>query len=173
VVFYALFDAFGHYPQNLFVVMNRQPRLLMLASVFLAVRVPAAIYGGWAGGATGAVYGMTASAIFGAIFWFAASLPLVKVPAGAVIRSIWRSTVAGTVMVAALLGLRLLWPAELDYGPLAIQLLSFAALGSLLHIGILLALWHWSGSPPGAEERATAIAAKLWRRVLAFRHAAV
>lgn len=169
VVFYALFDAFGHYPQNLFVVMNRQPRLLALASVFLAVRVPAAIYGGWVWGATGAVYGMVASALFGAVFWFAASLPLVKVRAGAVVQAIWRSTLAGTIMVFALLGLRLFWPVEHAYGPLAIQLLSFAVLGSLLHIGVLLLLWQWSGAPPGAEERAIGIVIRLWRRMLWIR----
>jgi lipopolysaccharide exporter len=173
VVFYALLDAFGHYPQNLFVVMNRQPRLLALASVFLAVRVPAAIYGGWIGGATGAVYGMVASALFGAIFWFAASLPLVKVGAGAVIRSIWRSTVAGTIMVVALLCLRSAWPIEQAYGKLAIQLLSFAVLGSLLHTGMLLLLWQWSGAPPGAEERAIGIVIRLWRRFLGTRFGAV
>jgi lipopolysaccharide exporter len=165
VVFYA----FGHYPQNLFVVMNRQPRLLALASVFLADRVPAAIYGGWVGGATGAVYGMVASALFGSVFWFAASLPLVKVRPRAVIQAIWRSTVAGAIMVFTLLGLRTLWPAEHAYGPLAIQLLSFAALGSLLHIGVLLLLWQWSGAPPGAEERAIGIVTRLWRRTIWMR----
>jgi hypothetical protein len=112
---------------------------------------------------------MVASALFGAIFWFAASLPLVKARAGAVIRSIWRSTVAGTIMVVALLCLRSVWPVEHAYGPLGIQLLSFTVLGSLLHIGMLLLLWQWSGAPPGAEERAIGIVTQLWRRFLGAR----
>jgi hypothetical protein len=116
---------------------------------------------------------MVASALFGAIFWLAASLPLVKVPASAVIRSIWRTTVAGTIMVVALLYLRSVWPIEHAYGRLAIQLLSFTVLGSLLHIGILLLLWQWSGAPRGAEERAIGIVTHLWRRFLGARFGAL
>lgn len=169
VVFYALFDAFGHYPQNIFIVMNRQPRLLALACVFLAIRVPAAIFGGWVDGALGAVYGMVASALFGAVFWFVASLPLVQVQAGAIIRAIWRTTVAGTIMTVTLLALRAIWPVEHAYGPLAIQLLSFSVLGAGLHTGMLLLLWQWSGAPAGAERRAIGIILHTWNRLLWLR----
>jgi O-antigen/teichoic acid export membrane protein len=165
VVFYALFDAFGHYPQNLFIVMNRQPRLLALACVFLAIRVPAAIAGGWFDGALGAVYGMVASSLFGAIFWFIASLPLVQIRPAAIIEAIWRATVAGTVMTVTLLLWRQAWPVEHAYGPLAIQLLSFSAVGAAIYIGLVLLLWQWSGAPPGAEQRAVGIALRLWNRI--------
>lgn len=161
IVFYALFDAFGHYPQNLFIVMNRQPRLLLLAVIFLSVRVPAAILGGWAGGAIGAVYGMVASAAFGAVFWFIGSLPLVAVEAAALIRAIWRSTLAGAIMSGALLALRQAWPPDAGYGPLAIQLLAFIAAGAIIHIGTLFLLWHWSGRPEGAEAKSMRIAGRF------------
>lgn len=169
VVFYALFDAFGHYPQNLFVVMNRQARLIVLGTVFQLVRLPLAIWGGLAGGATGAVYGMVASAVFGFVFWFAASLPLVRVRPRALVAATWRTAVAGTVMVAVLLALRRLWPAEHALALLALQLLAFAALGALLHIGVLLLLWQLSGSPAGAEARALGIAARARDRVFRLR----
>lgn len=154
VVFYALFDAFGHYPQNIFVVMNRQPRLLFLATIFLSVRVPAAIVGGWMGGAVGAVYGMVATALFGSVFWFVATLPLVAIRAGDLFQAIWRSVVAGGVMVTALLVLSQFWPLTPGYGPLAVRLLSFIALGASLHIGVLLLLWRHSGYPEGPEAKA-------------------
>ncbi len=173
IVFYALFDAIGHYPQNLFIVLNRQPRLIALSAVFLAVRVPAAIYGGMVGGATGAVYGMAATALFGAVFWFVASLPLIDVTARAVWLAIWRTLVAGSVMVFVLLILRRLWPAEHAYAPLALQLLAFMAVGTLLHIGLLLLLWRLSGSPAGAETRAIAIASRTVQRLLRMRLAFV
>ena len=173
IVFYALFDAIGHYPQNLFIVLNRQPRLIALSAVFLAVRVPAAIYGGMVGGATGAVYGMAATALFGAVFWFVASLPLIDVTARAVWLAIWRTLVAGSVMVFVLLILRRLWPAEHAYAPLAFQLLAFMAVGTLLHIGLLLLLWRLSGSPAGAETRAIAIASRTVQRLLRMRLAFV
>jgi hypothetical protein len=164
-VFYALFDAFGHYPQNLFVVMSRQPRLLALATVFLAVRVPVAIYGGWVGGAVGAVYGMAATALFGAVFWFVASLPLVAVSARAIISAIWRTTLAGAVMTAALLGLLRAWPVETEYGSLSLQLLVFMAFGAALHTATLLLLWRASSYPEGAEAKAVGIFQGLVNRV--------
>ena len=165
VVFYALFDAIGHYPQNIFVVMNRQPRLLLLAAIFLSLRVVAAIAGGWLDGAMGAVFGMVATAIFGAVFWFAATLPLVGVGAGALCRSIWRSVVAGATMVLALLALARVWPLAQDAGGLAIQLLGFSALGAVTHVGVLLLLWRVSGCPDGAEAKAIAIAAQMLARL--------
>lgn len=161
VVFYALFDAFGHYPQNLFIVMNRQPRLLAFAVVFLSVRVPAAIFGGWVYGGLGAAYGMAASALFGSVFWFIVSVPLVRVTMGAVVRAIWRTAVAGTVMVAALLALNRFWPTATGYGNLGVQFAAFVTAGAAMHGVALLLLWQMSGRPPGAEQRAIDIALRM------------
>jgi lipopolysaccharide exporter len=169
IVFYALFDAFGHYPHNLFIVLHRQPRLMVLSAVFLAVRVPVAIYGGWVGGAIGAVYGMAATAVFGAVFWFAASLFLIDVPARALLAGLWRTSIACMVMLAVLLPLRAFWPVERGYGVLALQLVVFVTVGALLHIGAQLLLWQLSGCPAGPETRAIGIVTQAWRRVLRTR----
>lgn len=165
-VFYALFDAFGHYPQNLFVVMNRQPRLLMLAVIFLAVRVPAAILGGHLGGATGAVYGMATSAFFGAVFWLGTSLPLVGGRAIDILRTTWRSAVAGLFMAAALQALARSWPLEVRLAMVALQLIIFIVVGAIVHVGSLFLLWRYCGSPPGAEAKALNIAQNAFRKSL-------
>jgi len=172
VVFYALFDAFGHYPQNLFVVMNRQPRLLVLAVIFLSVRVPAAIYGGWVGGPIGAVYGMVATALFGSIFWFLGVRPLVSASVWSLVRASWRSAAAGALMVAALLALQQVWPLATGAVALAVRFLVFVALGAIVHVGALMLLWWWCGCPDGAEAKAVRIAegslSRIRRRGLSF-----
>lgn len=165
VVFYALFDAFGHYPQSLFVAMNRQPRLLFLAVIFLSVRVPAAIYGGWVAGPIGAVYGMVATSLFGAVFWFIGARPLVTITLGSLVSATWRSAAAGTLMVAALLALQHVWPLATQAEQLVIQFLTFVALGAALHTGALLLLWRLCGCPDGPEAKAVSIARRFLGKV--------
>ncbi|MCW3476926.1 lipopolysaccharide biosynthesis protein [Limobrevibacterium gyesilva] len=169
IVFYALFDAYGHYTHNLFVVMNRQRRQILLYVLFLAVRVPAALYGGYVAGAIGAVYGMAVTAVIGAFFWLGASLTIIEVPAMALWRVVWRTCAACTVMVLVLLPLRRLWPVGQGYPLLALQLLVFTLLGAVVHVGVQLLLWRASGSPEGAESRALGIALGAVRRVFPMR----
>jgi hypothetical protein len=68
-------------------------------------------------------------------------------------------------MTITLLLWRSVWPVEHAYGPLAIQLLSFSAVGATIHVGLVLLLWQLSGAPPGAEQRATGIALRTWNRL--------
>jgi O-antigen/teichoic acid export membrane protein len=165
IVFYALFDAFGHYPHNLFVILNRQPRLMALASLFLAIRVPAAVLGGAWGGAIGAVYGMAVTAVLGAIYWCGASLFLIHASPKLLLAAIWRTAAACCVMVGVLLPLRVIWPVEAGYGRLGLQFLAFVAAGVVLHTGTQTLLWWLSGRPEGAETKALAGAAAGWRRL--------
>lgn len=165
IVFYALFDAFAHYTHNLFVVLNRQPTLIVLSIIFLAVRVPAAICGGYADGAIGAVYGMAATAIVGAFYWFALSLTLIGVPAIALWRVLWRTVAACAAMMAVLLPMRQLWPVGTDYVVLGEQLLVSVFVGASVHIGFQMVLWQTCGRPKGAESRALEVAFDLWKRM--------
>lgn len=165
VVFYALFDAYWHYTGALFVVLNRQPRLILLTVVFLIVRVPAAIIGGYLGGAIGAVYGMAGSAVFGSVYWFATSLALLDLPATVLWRVLWRTAAACCAMLAVLLPLRHYWPTEPDVGRVAVQMLVFIVLGASVHIGVQLLLWWASGLPDGPESRALEFARGALRRL--------
>ena len=165
VVFYALFDAIGHYPGNIFVAKNRQGRQMALYAIFLTVRLPVALLGGWAWGALGAVYGMALTALFGAIFWFVACMPMLETNMRVVLASIWRSVAAGCVMVAALLVLRASWPVQHGDAAVAMQLLAFVAIGAALHIGAQTALWLACGRPAGAEMRALDLAQRMARRI--------
>lgn len=165
IVFYALFDALGHYTHNLFVVLHRQPKLIALSVVFLAVRVPAAIYGGVVGGAIGAVYGMAISAVFGAIYWTILSLGLVRIPVAALWPVLWRSVAACSAMAAVLLPLGWLWPAGQTYGVIAVQLMAFMFVGASVLIAVQLLLWRLSGQPAGAESYAMGVATGGLRRL--------
>ncbi len=168
IVFYALFDAFGHYPHNLFVILNRQPKLMVLGAIFLAIRVPAAVLGGAWGGSIGAVYGMAVTAVLGAIYWCGASLLLIHASPNLLLAAIWRTAAACCVMVGVLLALRQIWPVEAGYGRLGLQFLAFVAAGVVLHTGTQTLLWWLSGRPEGAETKALASAAAAWRRLVAM-----
>jgi len=109
---YALFDACGHYTHNLFTVLNRQSRLVAVFALFLCVRVPSAIVGGYLAGPTGAVYAMAATAAFSAVLWTAASLPLLSIAPGVILRLMWRSFAACAAMAVLVLGVEQLLAAQ-------------------------------------------------------------
>lgn len=165
VALFAVFDAVAPLVFNLLVILGRQPLLLAVWSVLLALRVGLVLLGVRWGGLTGAGIGMLAGAVLSALAWLVVTGRLLRTPV-APLRALWRGSAAAAAMTAVLLAV------PLDIAPLlgggvpglAAALLLKAGLGGLVYGAVLLGCWWLVGTP---VESAEAHMLRLARPVLA------
>lgn len=169
---YASIDALAHFTFNLFIVLDRQSRMVLVHLGLVLARVPAVIAGALLGGAEGAGLALVITALGGAVAWHWQLARLLGYGAGALLGQIWRSLAAAAVMAAAVLALRdVLGPhggsLAAAFGNAAI----LGATGALVHLGTQALLWRLAGAGPGAErtiiEMAGRALATLRARLLA------
>lgn len=154
VALFAAFDAVAPLVFNLMLILNRQPLLLAVWAVLLALRVGAVLWGVAQAGLTGAALGMLAGAVLSALAWLVITGRLLRTPV-APLRALWRGSAAAAVMAAALLALPLdatAWLASATLG-LVVTLLLKAALGALVYGGVLFGCWRLVGAPGESAER--------------------
>jgi len=166
---YAMFDAFGHFTGNVYIVRSAQRPYVAIMAGCLALRLALVIPAAAWGGVVPAVGMMALTALFNALVWFARMCPLLAAGWQQFAAVTWRSFAAALVMAASVLALRYAWllPASMDA-----MLLHWAVLcgfGATVHIGCQLLLWRLSGMPHGPEtslltrlrDRSTALLARL------------
>jgi O-antigen/teichoic acid export membrane protein len=171
--FYAYIDALAHFTFNLFIVLNRQGRMVAVHALIVVLRVPGVVLGTLLHGAVGAGIALVATAIVGAIAWHAALARLIGYGMRALVEQLWRSLAAAAAMAAAVLLVRA--GLEPHGGSLPVALVNvtiLSAVGAATHIGTQLLLWRLAGLPYGAERMLldmagrgiTALRARLARR---------
>lgn len=171
IAVYALFDALGHYIQNVFIALNRQRSYTLTFYGTLLVRLPLTIWAAIHYGVEGAVLAMLATAAANTVLWSLQVRLLLQLSWGAVLAASWRAIAALLALAAAALLARHL------PGPASLRLAAEVAAGASGYAGALLLLWLVSGAPETASEaqvlRAVTGTARRLRGILAdLRHPA-
>jgi len=162
---YALFDAVGHYPAGVYIVLNKQREYYGLLAMLLLVRVPAIIFGGVHFGTLGALMAVTATAILGMVMWNAFVPSVLGARPREFVRATWRTALASCAMAAAVICAIANYPEPTGFGLELIRLVLICLCGAVVHIGTELALWVFSGLPDGAERQAIRALGMLKARV--------
>ena len=153
IAVYALFDALGHYIQNVFIVLNRQRGSTLTFYGTLAVRLPLTIWAAIQYGVQGAVLAMLASAAVNMVVWSILVRPLLHVAWPSVLAAVWRSFAAVLPLCgAAKLAGHLLGPPLPGTGPAALRFAAEVGAGAAGYGTALLLLWLASGAPEQASE---------------------
>jgi O-antigen/teichoic acid export membrane protein len=169
--FYALFDALGHWTHNVFVVLNRQRRLVLTYAPSIVFRWIIAIWAGVTYGMVAAVWVLTLSAILNAVTWLLVLLPVLNLRLMEVINALWRTALSCVVMAAVLLAFTPLGTAGVSVLVIGERMIVAVTVGGLTYIGMQIALWKLSGSDDGPEMRAWLYLVSQVRRVTALRAA--
>lgn len=128
--------------------------------IFVAMLVPAAVFGGINWGPLGIAVARTAvTAVFAPIMFYTVTR-VIPVRASEILARLWRPAVAASVMAAAV---ELSGTATIASATL--RLFCNAGLGAAVFTAVLLALWASAGRPAGVEKTAVAQAGRLWRRL--------
>ena len=157
---YALFDSIGHFTHNIFVVLNRQRRLVLTYAPTVVLRFGVAIWAGVTWGMVGAVWVLTLTALLNAVMWMLLVLPLLALPLGEVVDKLWRTALSSTVMAGALVAWLPLTVGTLSVAEVGTRMAVAVTTGAAICIGTQLLLWLLSGLPDGPE-------ARIWRNVAA------
>ncbi|HEY1932188.1 MAG TPA: oligosaccharide flippase family protein [Acetobacteraceae bacterium] len=165
---YALFDSIGHFTHGIYIVLNRQRRLVLTYAPIIVVRFGAAIVIGLHWGVVAAVWSLTVTAALSMIIWVGCVLPILQLRLRDLLEPIWRTVVSCGVMAGVLLE----WlPLTSDGAPLRVvgtRLAIAIGVGAASQIATQVALWMVCGMPAGPEHRVVQIAAGLWRRAVAM-----
>jgi O-antigen/teichoic acid export membrane protein len=164
---YALFDAIGHYPAGVYIVLNKQREYYGLLVILLLVRVPAIIYGGLQSGPQGALIAVTATAILGMVMWNACVPRVLGARPADFLNATWRTVLATSVMAVAVIFAIAAYPVP-SAG--ALQFLRFVVicfLGAAVHLATQFGAWAICGFPDGAERHALRILTLVRARIAA------
>ena len=147
---YGAIASLGTNTASALMAVGRQRALTALAALRLVLLVPAVIWGCQAAGMVGvawAVLGVTAAVTpvnFGAL------LPVLGLRVSAFVNAIWRPAAAAALMyLAVTTALAALHAAHLDH--VLLQLLVGMAVGAIVFLAAIGALWRLSGKPESAE----------------------
>ena len=170
VTLFGLFDAFGVYTHNVFVVLNKQAALVTTYFVLILVRLAAAIYGATSYGIEGAAWAWLITSILNATLWQVMVGPLLQLP----LRTVLRALLRGSLAAVAMSGLVLLLPADIGvrFVPsvwlVAVTFAIKVTLGAVAYIGTIVILWLAAGAPPqSAEAYLIRASADVWSRIVA------
>lgn len=163
---YALFDALTAYTINLFMVVDRVRRMVLVFAALLALRVPAALIGFAVDGVDGAAFGLLLAAALGALAWHCLAARQIAATIAAVAATAWRSVCAAGAMSLALAAFFNAIGANLAAEQPIAALLGAMAVGAATHIAAQYALWYANGRPPGAEQHGLDYARALWVRFM-------
>jgi O-antigen/teichoic acid export membrane protein len=168
---YALFDYIGHFTHNLFVVLNRQKRLVVTYAPSVLLRFGAAIWAGVTWGMAAAVWVLMITAVLNAIIWTVTLLPVLQLRMMEVVNALWRTFASCLVMSAVLVAFAPLTSAGATTPILAARLMLAAALGGTVYLGMQVLLWLMIGTTDGPEMRAWDYLRGQVRRLVALRAA--
>jgi lipopolysaccharide exporter len=154
--FYALFDSIGHFTHSLYVVLNRQRRLILTMAPLIVIRFGAAIVVGVHWGITATVIVLTITAAISAVIWVACILTLIDLRLGELLRPVWRTVLSCPVMALTVIALVPLQAQGEPYSTVLWRAALAVAVGGTVHIGTLYTLWRLSGSPAGPEAQGLA-----------------
>lgn len=167
--FYAMFDAIGHWTHNVFVVLNRQRRLVLTYAPSVVLRFGIAIWAGVTWGMAAAVWVLTITAILNAVIWTLTLLPVLQMRLTEVLDALWRTALSCVVMTVMLLAFTPLTTAGVSMLAIAGRVIVAIAVGGAAYLGMQVLLWRLSGTDDGPEMRAWVYLMNQLRRVLAFR----
>lgn len=122
-----------------------------LTAATMFVQAPALFIGINSASAVGAACALVISAVFGVILGVGMLSNRLQIGLLRFVHNLWRSIFSATVMVAALIGMRTLWPVGASDTILALQLAASTAVGAITYIPTHFALWHLCGRPEGVE----------------------
>ena len=154
IALFGMTDAIGQNTHNLFIVLNRQARLIISFFILVVIRVAAIYIGTLKAGVLGAAWAMLLTSCLNVVVWQWLANQLLGISFWDLMRRFWRGAVAALVMVAVVLPV----PAVIGTHPgfmlspeLTILLVKIP-LGALAYIGTLGLCWRLSGQPrPSAE----------------------
>jgi O-antigen/teichoic acid export membrane protein len=152
--FYALFDSFGHFTHNVFVVLNRQRRLVLTYAPSVVLRFGLAIWAGLTWGMAAAVWVLTITAFANAVIWTAALLPVLQMRWMEVLNALWRTAVSCIAMAAMLSTFTPLTTAGASTLLIAERLVVAIAVGASTYVTMQVLLWWLNGAGNGPEMRA-------------------
>ncbi len=161
--FYALFDFIGHFTHNIFVLLNRQRRLVVTYAPVVVLRFAIAIWAGLTWGITAAVWVLMLTAALNAVMWTAFAMPLIELSVRELLRPIWRTAAAALAMTAAVVLTVPLAVGAASFGTALLHMLMAIAIGATTHVGTQALLWLLCGMPEGPERRAQQFIAGAWR----------
>jgi O-antigen/teichoic acid export membrane protein len=169
---YVLADAVAHFTFNVFMVLDRQPRLVAVYATLVAIRLPLMIAAAVHAGPVGVVTVLLATGILNAVVWNWQAAQLLELRLADLWGQLWRTLSAAALMSLAVTVLRALL--AVDAGGVLVdlfQMILLAGCGAVVHIGAQWLLWLLAGTPAGAEARIAAAALHVLRRLLR-RHSA-
>lgn len=161
--FYALFEGIGEFTHNLYVVNDRQRRFVAIMGFTVALRLVLVIWAGYAYGGLWAAIMFAFTSFFSSTIWFSQLVKMIGLSIGQVFAATWRTFVATGIMAAGVSYFISVWPYDDTTAGRIPALVISIALGGVLYIGPLLALWFLCGRPAGPE----AHAAKAFPQLLA------
>ena len=115
---------------------------MALQSFNAIVTLPLLILGALWAGLLGAAYATLTAAALGVIFDLFLGLPLLSLSPFTLLGAIWRSLVAGAMMVAAVLTLAAYWQTDLATGSMLL-LIMYATVGAVTYSVGVFFLWLW------------------------------
>jgi len=163
--FYALFDSIGHFTHGVFIVLNRQRRLVITYAPIVVLRFAVAIVAGLHWGIVAAVWTLTVTAALSTVIWIAAVLPILELHPAELVRPIWRTVTSSAAMAAVVLAWCPLESAGLPFHDVALRLVAASAVGAVVFISVQLLLWLAASCPDGPEHRALEFLTALRRRI--------
>ncbi|MFT8245528.1 lipopolysaccharide biosynthesis protein [Roseomonas sp. BN140053] len=154
IALFGLFDSFGVNTHNVFIVLDRQARLVITYAAMLVLRLAVSLYGVLEYGIAGALWGLVATSVLNAALWQAMTGPLLRLRPSDVPATLWRAILAALVMCGVV------WLIPDDVGPrlglaawpLLAALSAKAAAGAATYAGTVLLLWLAAGRPARSAE---------------------
>lgn len=165
--FYALFDSLGHFTHGIYIVLNRQRRLVLTYAPIVVIRFGAAIVIGLYWGVVAAVWSLTVTAALSMVIWVGCVLPILELRLRDLIAPIWRTVVSSSVMACIVGGLLPLTSGGASLHVVGMRLVIASCVGAACQVATQMALWLLCGMPAGPERRAMQIAGGVRRRAAA------
>lgn len=153
VAMFALFDALAVYLGALFIVLNRQARLVLTGYGVMLLRLGLVLYGAHAFGLIGAAWAMFAAAMVNVVLWLAMAGPLIGRKGGWALSALWRPGLAAALMTGIVLAIPTDATVRLGLPwPIMMTLSLKAAVGATVYVGTTIALWLAAGRPGQSAE---------------------
>ena len=148
---YGIVQALGSSSHLVYLAINRPSLTAQLVGLHFILLCPLLVTGAVLAGAVGAAWAVAITSLILLIVDFAVVFKILEVGPQRILSALARPVAGSSTMLAGLLPLRLFVPATDSWIDSLLQLTTFAASGSILYLGTVLALWHLAGRPESAE----------------------
>jgi lipopolysaccharide exporter len=153
VAMFALFDALAGYLATLFIVLDRQARMVLTGYGVMLLRLGSVVYAADTYGLIGAAWAMLGAACLNVALWQAMAGRLLGQRPGWMLGALWRPALAAALMAGAVLAIPADAAVRLSLPwPIAATLGIKAATGAAVYLAVTLALWQASGRPGQSAE---------------------